>query len=179
MLCLPALSGLNAFEEYVREAGKMGITVRGIYGENTRAVGHIYQISNRASLGVQCDEILHMITEVVNKLVEAERKARRAIFEANKIKITDKTARSVGILKNAYMLSSAEVSESIDDLKLGLSVGIIENISDKRLSELLIAAQPATLSMVGQGLDNETERDKKRASLVRDMLRDVIVKYGE
>lgn len=177
MLCLPALSGTRAFDNYVKAAGKMGITVRGIYGENSRASGKIYQISNRASLGVDCAEIIRMITEAVTKLVQAEEKARTALYEAGKPRITDRVARNVGILKNAHVLSSSEVNESVAELKLGLSQGIIKGITDSRITEMLIACQPATISMLGEGLDNELERDIKRASLVRDMLGDVTVEH--
>ncbi len=179
MLCLPALSRLGAFESYVNAAAKMGITVRGLYGEGTRAAGTLYQISNRASLGISEAEIIKLITEVVTKLAEAERKAREAFLKSNKSRLTDKVARCVGLLKNAYMLSSSEVSEAFSTLKLGFSLGIIENISAERLTELLIAVQPATVSMLREGLDGETERDTARAALVRDMLRDVCVKYGD
>ena len=175
MLCLPALSGTRAFEGYVNAASKMGITVRGVYGENSKASGQTYQISNRASLGVDCTEIIHLIKEVVTKLADAEIKARKAMFEANKLKITDRISRRVGILKNAHLLTSAEVSESVAQLKLGLSLGIIEGIAEPRLTEMLIACQPATVSMLAQGLESEQDRDVKRASLVRDMLRDVNV----
>ena len=179
MLCLPALSTQRSFEAYVNAASKMGITVRGLYGENSRASGKLYQISNRASLGASEGEIIKLMTEVVTKLVEAERKARRALYEADKARLADKIARCTGILKNSYMLSSGEVSESFDELKYGLSLGIISGISEERLTELLIASQPATVSRIGEGLDDEGARDVARASLVRGMLRDVSINYGK
>lgn len=177
MLCLPALSKLSAFESYVNAAAKMGITVRGLYGEGSKAAGTLYQISNRASLGISETEIIKLLTEVVTKLAEAERKAREAFLQSSKNRLTDSTARCVGMLKNAYMLSSGEVNDAFSTLKLGFSLGMIENITAERLTELLIAVQPATVSMLREGLENEAERDIARASLVRDMLRDVCVKY--
>lgn len=179
MLCLPALSKLSAFESYINAASKLGITVRGIYGEGTGAVGSLYQISNRASLGINENEIIKLITEFVTKLVEAERKAKEAFFKASKRRLTDNAARCVGLLKNAYMISSSEVNEAFATLKTVCALGIVENITNERLTELLIAVQPATVSMLKEGINSEEERDIARASLVRDMFKDVCVKYSE
>jgi protein arginine kinase len=179
MLCLPALSKTRAFEDYVNAASKMGITVRGIYGEGTRAQGNLYQISNRASLGVSEEDIIKLITEVVSKLVDAERAAKEKIFSSDKRKVLDKVARSVGVLKNAYVLQSSEVNDAFGTLKLGVALGLIEGVSDQRLSELIIAIQRATLSMIKQGLEEDSERDVARAELVRGMLCDVNVCYDK
>jgi protein arginine kinase len=179
MLCLPALSKTRAFESYVSAASKMGITVRGIYGEGSKAQGNLYQISNRASLGVSEADIIKLICEVVGKLVEAERDARNKIFTADGRRITDKVARSLGVLKNAYMLSSSELNDAFGAIKLGAALGVLENISAERLTEMLIAVQRATLSMVKQGLENDSDRDVARAELVRGMLSDVKICYGK
>ncbi len=171
MLCLPALSAGNAIERFAREAGKMGITVRGMYGEGSRAAGSLYQISNRASLGIGEREIIKLIGDVVNTLVEAERKGRTAL--GGNPKTIDTICRKVGVLKNAYLLSSGEFTSAFADLKLGISRGIINGITDERLSELLIAIQPATLSMTGEGLENGNARDIARAKLVRKMTENI------
>jgi len=178
MLCLPALTMNRTIERYISAAGKMGVTVRGLYGEGSRASGCLYQISNKASLGMGEGEIIKLMSEVVTKLTEAERKSREMLFEANRDKLTDKIARCLGILKNAHMLTSAEASESFSDLKLGVSLGALENITDEKLNEMLIAVQPATLSMLREGLERDNERDLARAGLVRDMLSGVTVRHG-
>lgn len=177
MLCLPALTANGTIERYINAAGKMGVTVRGVYGEGSRAAGCLYQISNRASLGMGEGEIIKLISEVVTKLAEAERKSRDQLFSLNKEKITDKISRRVGVLKNAYMLTSAEVSEGYSELMLGAYLGIIEGVAQEKLNELLIAVQPATISMIREGLERETERDIMRASVVRDMLKGAHIKY--
>lgn len=178
MLCLPALTLKNLIPSYEQALGKMGITIRGLYGEGSKASGCLYQISNRASLGIDETEILKLITDVVKKLVEAERNARNGIFELKKIALTDKISRSVGMLKSAHVLSSSEFNSGFADIKLGLSVGILTGITDEKMSELLVAVQPATLSMTREGLDDDTARDVARARLVRDSLSAVTVNHG-
>ncbi len=175
MLCLPALSSGNAIERFAREAGKMGVTVRGMYGEGSRASGALYQISNRASLGMGEREIIKLMSDVVKTLVDAERKGRETI--AKNPKSTDSVCRKVGILKNAYLLSSDEFTSVFSDLKLGISSGMISGLTDEKLSEMLIAVQPATLSMSGEGLESGCARDIARAGLVRTMMADVALSF--
>ncbi len=168
MLCLPALRASNAIERFAREAGKMGITVRGMYGEGSSAFGALYQISNRASLGMGEREIIKMMSDVVNNLVEAERRGRLSLSKNAKTK--DAVFRRVGVLKNAYILTSDEFTSAFCDLKLGISRGMIDGLTDEKLSELLVAVQPATLSLTGEGLDDTDARDIARAKLLRKML---------
>ncbi len=177
MLCLPALTLKNLIPSYEQALSKMGITIRGLYGEGSKASGCLYQVSNRASLGIDETEILKLITDVVKKLVEAERNAKNAIFELKRTALTDKISRSVGLLKNAHVLSSSEFNSGFADMKLGLSVGILSGITDEKMSELLVAVQPATLSMTREGLDDDTARDVARARLVRDSLSAVTVNH--
>ena len=177
MLCLPALKLNGAIDSYINAASKMGVTVRGLYGEGSKASGCLYQISNKASLGMKESDIISLMSEVVTKLCEAERKSRNALYELNKDKLTDKIARCAGVLKNSHMLSSAEAVESFSELKLGVSLGVLEGVTDKKLNEMLIAVQPATLSMLKEGLENERDRDIGRALLVRDMLSAVTVNH--
>ena len=179
MLCLPALSQKGLIDRYASALEKMGLTVRGAYGEGSRAGGCMYQISNRASLGTGETEIIRMLTEAVTKLVEAERDARKGVCELNKNAVANAVSRRLGTMKTAYMISSGEVSDGIAELKLGISAGLIEGISEEKLAEMLVAVQPATVSMLREGLSGENERDIIRASLVRDMMRDVSFKYGE
>ncbi|MBE6609603.1 MAG: ATP--guanido phosphotransferase [Ruminococcaceae bacterium] len=175
MLCLPALTMRRSIDGYAQALSKMGITIRGVYGEGTRAAGCLYQISNRASLGIAETEIIKLLSDVIKNIVEAERKARKAIFDVNKLSLTDKIARAVGILKNAHVLSSDEFSEYFANLKLGVSLGVVEGITDEKLSEIFIAIQPATLSLCREGLSDEAARDVARAALLRDTLKNATV----
>jgi protein arginine kinase len=178
MLCLPALSKKELIDRYASALEKMGLTVRGAYGEGSRAGGCIYQISNRASLGTGENEIIKIFSEAVSKLVEAERSARMGVYELNKNALSNAVSRRLGAMKNAYMISSSEVNDGISELKLGISVGIVEGITDEKLAEMMVAVQPATVSMLREGLSGESERDILRASLVRDMMREVSFKYA-
>ena len=177
MLCLPALTMSNTIERYAAAMNKMGMTIRGLYGEGSRASGCLYQISNRASLGIAEGEIIKKLKDVIKSLVEAERNARSSLFSANKTRLTDTVARRLGTLKSSYTLTSDEFTNAFSELKLGISLGLIENLSDEKLSEMLIAIQPYTISLVREGLDDDSARDIARAKLIREFLKNVTFIY--
>ena len=179
MLCLPALTLKNSIPSYEQAMSKMGITIRGLYGEGSKSSGCLYQISNRASLGIGEKEILKLISDVVKKLVEAERAARKTIFELKGDALTDRISRSVGLLKNAHFLTSSEFNGGFADIKMGLSLGLLSGIADEKMSELLIAVQPATLTITKEGIDGEKIRDLTRGRLVRDVLSAVTVMHEQ
>ena len=177
MLCLPALTITRSIDEYTQIMNKMGLTIRGIYGEGTQSAGCLYQISNRASLGSGEEEIIKLMSDVIRNLVKAERQTREVLYDGSKLPLTDKIARTVGLLKNAYMLSSSEFNSVFSDLELGVSLGIISGIKSEKLAEMLIAVQPATVSMSREGLDDDDARDVRRAEIIRDMTAKIKVKY--
>lgn len=177
MLCLPALTLGNSIGKCAGAMGKMGITIRGLYGEGSKATGCLYQISNRASLGMGEEEIIKMISDVVKNLVDSERKARKSLYSLNRTRISDAIARRLGTLKSAYTLTSDEFTEAFSDLKLGCSLGLLTSLPDEKLSEMLIAVQPATISLSREGLDDENARDIARARLIRSFLSAVEFAY--
>lgn len=178
MLCLPALTITRSIDEYTQMLNKMGLTIRGIYGEGTQSAGCLYQISNRASLGSGEEEIIKLMTDVIKGLVKAERQTREVLYDGSKLPLTDKIARTVGLLKNAYLLTSSEFNSAFSDLELGVSLGIVSGIETEKLAEMLIAVQPATVSMSREGLENDDARDVRRAEIVRDMTAKIEVKYN-
>ncbi len=177
MLCLPALTITRSIDEYTQIMNKMGLTIRGLYGEGSHATGCLYQISNRASLGTGEEEIIKLMSDVIKSLVKAERDTRKVLYEGSTAPLTDKIARSVGVLKNAYMLSSSEFNTVFSDLEMGVSLGIINGLDAEKLVEMLIAVQPATVSMSREGLESDDARDIRRAEIVRDMTARTEIKY--
>ena len=170
MMFLPALGMQGRIEGLSPSLNKLGMTVRGMYGEGSRAEGYIYQISNSGSLGISEADIIKNFTEVIKRVSEIEENARKALYSNDGDRLTDRVYRSLGILKSAYMISSEELSGRIADVRLGSALGIIETVPVCRLTELFVASQPATLMLTGEGLDDGTSRDKARAKLVHSVL---------
>ncbi|MBQ9115794.1 MAG: ATP--guanido phosphotransferase [Clostridia bacterium] len=170
MMFLPALTILGRIEGLSPGLNKLGMTMRGMYGEGSRAEGSIYQISNSGSLGVSEADLLKNFTDVINRVSELEETARRTLLERDADRITDRVYRSLGILKNAYMLGSDELTVRVSDIRLGSALGIIDSVPMRKLTELTVAAQPATMMLSREGLEDEKERDKARAALVKATL---------
>ena len=108
MVHLPALVMNNGMERIISSLSRLGMTVRGIYGEGSKALGNIFQISNQVTLGVTEEETVQKLTRLVQEVVDTERELRKKLYENNKIALQDRVMRSYGILTNAVSLSSEE-----------------------------------------------------------------------
>lgn len=172
MLHLPALKLAGRIPGLVRSLTKLGITVRGIYGEGSDSAGALYQVSNSVTLGFTEDEILEKLDGVVRKLIESERKLRDSMKSDSYARLCDKVMRSKGILTNAYMLDEGEFMELWSDVYLGAALGILEGMELSSLTSLMVDAKNAPLSVnCGVGDDTpESELAILRAKYVREHL---------
>ncbi len=172
MLHLPALTMSNSISSVLNWASKLGLTLRGVYGEGSRAKGAFYQLSNQVTLGATEKDIITRLNNAASELIKKEEMVRGAILENNEIKIKDKCMRAYGILTNAYTLSSEEAFSLSSDVLLGIACGIIENIDPKKVSDSLFKTLPSTLALENsEVLENVTLRDKIRAEYVREHLK--------
>ena len=122
----------------------LGMNVRGVYGEGTKAEGAIYQISNNQTLGITEKEIAKNLNLITQKIIEQERVARKYLSK-NSVKLEDKVYRDYGILTNAKRLSEEETIELLSSVKLGTDLGIIKELTDKKVSELILYTKPANI----------------------------------
>lgn len=163
MMHLPALTMTENIARVISSAGSLGIEVRGLYGEGTKAYGNLYQISNRMTLGISEEKTLERLKNVVNQITEMENKARASL---NKDALSDKVFRSYGTLKYARILSSAEAKALLSDVMLGQNMGILPKDSKISPLECMVISERALLC--GNEELSANERDKKRAGLIRD-----------
>jgi len=170
MLQLPSLVISGRMESLTSALSKLGITVRGIYGEGSKAFGNIFQISNQVTLGVSEEEIIQKMKQVVSEIVEKERKTAAELYEKNKYVLEDRIMRSLGVLKNAVILESSEAMTALSDVRLGVNLKIIKNVTYECISETMYAILPATLSK-NNNIVSASDRDIKRAEITREMLR--------
>ena len=166
MMHLPALTMTENINRVISSAGSLGIEVRGLYGEGTKAYGNLYQISNRITLGLSESQVIEKLTNVVNQIVDMETKARNMLKEKNYDVIADRLFRSYGTLKYARSVSSSEAKSLLSDVMLGQSLGIIPKESKIAPLECMVLSEPA-LVCDGKEL-SPNERDKKRAELIRN-----------
>ena len=169
MLHLPSLQQNGMIKRISDNLSKLGLTLRGTYGEGTEPVGALYQLSNQVTLGLSEKEAIENLERIVMQLVEEERNIRKSLME--NMKKQDAVARSLGILKSAKILSTEEFMKLLSNVRLGVASGFIKDISYETLNKLMIQTQPATMmTMKGKQLSAE-ERDILRASMVSEGLK--------
>ncbi len=170
MLFLPALTESGKINQVVKSAYKLGLTVRGIYGEGSVSEGFVYQISNEVTLGLSEYEILKRVNDVVLELLKKEREEAETLYIKNEILTMDRARKSYGVLTNAVKLSYKELLSHVSNVKLGSILGLIDIANTNELDELLITLRPAViLEKIGKSA-TELEVEIKRAELAQKTL---------
>ncbi|GLC29850.1 protein arginine kinase [Clostridium omnivorum] len=170
MLHLPALSFNNDMNKILNAVTQIGMTVRGLYGEGSKAEGNLYQLSNQITLGLSEEEILSNLKSVVNEIINQEIYTRERLLNTHKYELEDKMFRSLGILKSAVLLNSKECLNLLSNVRMGVEMGIINDVDSEKLNSLLVEIQSATLQLKANGRLSDRERDYQRALLVRERL---------
>lgn len=171
MLHLPALVLTKQVEKVFRALQKINLAVRGLYGEGTRASGDFYQISNQVTLGKSETTILTEIREVIPQIITYERQARETLVRETRQALHDRVSRAFGTLCSATMMTSEETMDLLSSVRLGINVGLLEEITIPVINELFVHTQPAHLQkLMGSNLDGE-ERNSARARYLRTKVR--------
>lgn len=166
MVHLPALVELGYIDGVLKAANQIGLAVRGIYGEGSQAKGSIFQISNQLTLGRKEEDILGNIKGLSKQLISKELEARSFLYKNQGMKFEDKIYRSMGILKNARIIDSNESMNLLSNVKLGIEMGLIDNMKSRDIDKLFIEIQPSHQQMMS-GQSKAQERDIKRAEYLR------------
>lgn len=169
MMHLPALTMTDNISRIISSASNLGIAVRGLYGEGSKAYGNLYQISNQVTLGLTEKEIIEKVKNIVNQIAEHEKEARKKLLENNRNYIENKVWRSYGILKYARSIDSKEAKALISDVIMAKNMGIINDIKEN-LTELEILTEPASIEADSAKRLTPEERDIRRAELIRSKL---------
>ena len=171
MIHLPALTMTGYMNRIFQAVNQIGFTVRGLYGEGSESEGNIFQISNQVTLGRTEKEIIQTLIEVTKQITSKENDARATLFSNNRIKLEDKICRSYGILTNARIMNSKDALKFISNVRLGIDLGIIEDIDVKTINTLMVDIQPGILQKIQSKTLNTSERDIERANLIRERLK--------
>lgn len=179
MLHLPALTMTGYIRSVLESCGKLGLAVRGLYGENTEAYGNMYQLSNQVTLGKNENDIVMSVKNISYQIIEQERLLRAELFQKNNDKISDRIMRSFGILRYARTLTSDEALQKLSDIRLGINMGLIKELSETDVSEMMLLIQPASLQQYEKKVLDPKERDICRAKYVRDHIERKMGNYRE
>lgn len=170
MVFLPALTMNKQISSIATQLPKLGLTIRGLYGEGSVSDGCLYQISNQVTLGISEEDIIKNLSETLEKILSYERSARERLINQNYDEICDTVYRALGTLSSAYMMSSDEFMKLFAYVRLGIACGMVSSVEYGALGEIWINSMPATLTeRIGKDADSRT-RDKERASYIRKTL---------
>ncbi|MFH0954163.1 MAG: protein arginine kinase [Verrucomicrobiota bacterium] len=178
MLHVPGLVLMNQINPIVKGVSKIGLAVRGLWGEGTEAVGNMFQISNQISLGEKEENIIANLEQIVLEIVNHEKNARAQLMEKREAILRDHVGRAYGILANAHILSSKEALDLLSGLNLGIELGILNKVDRKVINELLLMTQPGHLQKAEGKKLKPKDRDRARADLIRTRLAAVSGKNG-
>lgn len=164
MLHLPVTESNGEIAAVSDTVGKIGFTVRGMYGEGSKSAAAMYQVSNQITLGISEKNAVDNLKIITGQLIAKERESRAAL---DRIKAEDICGRAYGILTNCRLLSSEEMMKLLSAIKLGIGMGILDIKADP--VKLIIEGQPHML-MKRYGTMNAQERDICRAGFIKEQL---------
>ena len=170
MLHLPALVQTKQIDKVFRALQKINLAVRGLYGEGTQASGDFYQISNQQTLGKSELELIRILTDVVPQVIQYERTARQALMNERRQHLHDQVSRAYGVLKTAHTISSEETMLLLSSVRMGINLGLIDDLAIATVNELFIQTQPAYLQKIQGNELGVEERNVARASYLRSRL---------
>src|SRR5450755_2858638 len=171
MLHLPGLVLSELINQVIQAVSKIGLAVRGLYGEGTEAMGNLFQISNQTTLGEKEDEIINRLSKVIETIIEKEHDARQVLIQKKSNTLWDQIGRAYGVLTFAHAMSSKEALNLLSIIKLGVDLGSFPEDRRLPIDELFIDTQPAHLQKGSQQKLNAEERDHLRAEIIRERLR--------
>ena len=170
MLHLPALVMTKEIQKVFQSLQKIHLAVRGLYGEGSQAMGDFYQISNQVTLGKSELDIIKEVKDVIPNIIGYERRFREALVRENRQDLHDQVSRAYGILKTAQTISSEETMHLLSSVRMGINLGLIDDLAIPTVNELFVHTQPAHLQKLRHTELESGERNIARASYLRERL---------
>lgn len=166
---LPALTMTENIRKVLNIVNNLGMSIRGVYGENSKIEGCMYQISNTQTLGITENDIVKNLNLITKKVQEQERVARKYLTKST-IDIEDEIYRDYGILSNARKLNEEETIDLLSNIKLGVDLGIVQELNDAKVQELMLYTKPANLQNRVRKSLTLYEQEVERAKVVKEII---------
>jgi protein arginine kinase len=171
MVHLPGLVLCEQINQVINSINKIGLAVRGLYGEGTEAMGNLFQVSNQTTLGENEMQIIERLNKVIETVIQRENQARESLLATKRTMLMDQIGRAYGILTHAFSISSKEALNLLSVMRLGIDLGFFPAEGRILTTSLLMETQPAHLQHLSQQKLAAEERDHLRADIVREKLK--------
>lgn len=171
MIHMPMLSVSGQLQNIINAISKLGMTIRGVYGEGTEPIGDIYQISNQTTLGKSELEIIGNLKNITNQIIEKENTLRNGALEVSFKEWEDKAYRSYGILKYSKKMSSQEAMNLLSNVRLGFLMGLLkEKRPSINIYNIMMNIRSGNIQEMHNKALKESERDILRAEYLNSIL---------
>lgn len=170
MLHLPGLVLSDQIGPVLQAVNKIGLAVRGLYGEGTESLGNLYQMSNQSTLGESEETIITRLERVIAQVASHEQNAREKLMEDDPDMVADKIGRAYGVLRHAYLIDSKEALTHLSLLRLGGNLGFFPEGTVHLCDTLLMDIQQAHLQLHAGMKLSPDHRDSIRAEIMRSRL---------
>lgn len=167
LLHLPALSKSGALPALASTAGKLGFSLKGAFGDGISVRGDLFSLQNTVTMGISEAEAIANLKSLCLQFSTRERSAAEAMLED--ISAQDKIHRAMALLTGAKLLTAAEATELISNVRMGAVYGLLE-ADLTTLTSLFVSVQPATMNCAAGRKLAAPERDALRAQLVKQLL---------
>src|SRR5213595_1721041 len=143
MLHLPGLVLSELINQVIQAVSKIGLAVRGLYGEGTEAMGNLFQISNQTTLGEKEEEIVSRLSKVIETIIEKEHDSRQMLIQKKSNTLWDQIGRAYGVLTFAHAMTSKEALNLLSIMKLGVDLGAFPEDRRLPIASITITSGPS------------------------------------
>lgn len=172
MVHLPGLVLSDQINKVVAAVNKIGLAVRGLFGEGSEAQSNLFQVSNQTTLGESESDIIDRLTKVIEQVISSEMNARMKLLEEKPDTLCDHVGRAYGILRHSRVIDTKEALTHLSMLRLGMDLGFLPALSDgDSIDLLLMDIQPAHLQWQTRAKLTPEQRDGLRSRVLRERLR--------
>lgn len=172
VLHLPALTAARQIGPVMQAVGKLGLTVRGFYGEGSEVRGNMYVLSNQQSLGRSEEDMIRSMGAAADQIVGHERQLREQAEKADMPLLQDRLLRSLGEVIYSRLMGAKEMTRRLSDIRYAASMGYF-HAPLRALDELLMDMQPGSLAKYAGRLLTDRERDEMRSDLMKRRLAEI------
>lgn len=170
LMHLPALVLIDEMKRVIKSIDQVGLSCRGLYGEHSKVMGNLFQISNQTTLGTSERDSIESVERVARHIIESEEQARDRLLRDARLQIEDKVWQAYGLLRYCRLIETEKLIELCSAVRFGIALGFSGLPPLSVVDEVIILAQPAHLQrLAGEPLGAE-ERNVTRARLVREKL---------
>lgn len=172
LMHLPMLTLCKQMGNVGQIVAKVGLTIRGVYGEGAEALGNLYQVSNQVTLGRTEQELISAVTAVGHQLTDMELALREKSLKNSRLSLEDTVYRAWGLMKYARSMPLEEFFKHWSGVRLGAAMGLLP-VSLSAMDAMLDQVQNANLQALTEAPLKGVELCEKRAERIRAMLNEV------